>query len=99
MGWEIWLWAGPVPVGHIRDFCRIFDLTPANRKVSSPGEEQPDAPKDLTYVVVHAVDVEPLDCLQDVHQRYTSGSRAQGTPALAGGVGALRTEQYPHVQD
>ena len=29
------------------------------RKASSPGEEDPNAPKDLIYVVVHGIDIEP----------------------------------------
>jgi hypothetical protein len=62
MGWEIWLWAGPVPVGPISSYSsQIFVLTPTptHRKASSPGEEDPDAPKNLIYVVVHGVDIEP----------------------------------------
>lgn len=32
---------------------------PHHRKASSPGEEDPDAPKNLIYVVVHGIDIEP----------------------------------------
>ena len=60
MGWEIWLWAGPVPVGHIHDPCEIFGLTPSpQQKVSSPGGEDPDGPKNLIYVIVHGIDIRP----------------------------------------
>jgi len=34
-------------------------ISPTNRKASSPGEEDPNAPKNLIYVVVHGVDIEP----------------------------------------
>src|SRR5258706_3910055 len=37
----------------------IFDLILPHRKASSPGEEDPDAPKNLIYVVVHGIDIEP----------------------------------------
>jgi len=58
MGGEIWLWAGPVPVGRLRDPGQYLTST-SNRKASSPGEEDPNAPKNLMYVVVHGIDIEP----------------------------------------
>lgn len=59
MGWEIRLWAGPVPVSCIRNPCGSFVSPPRHRKASSPGEEDPDALKNLIYVVVHGIDIEP----------------------------------------
>src|SRR5258706_7670143 len=58
MGWEVWLWAGPIPVSHIRSTCGYLISFPY-RKASSPGEDDPNAPKNLIYVVVHGVDIEP----------------------------------------
>ena len=44
---------------HLRSTCGIFDLTHPHRKASSPGEEDPNAPKNLIYVVVHGIDIYP----------------------------------------
>ena len=64
---EFLKWVGIFGCGQVQFRLVIFVIlvgylitSPSpNRKASSPGEEDPDAPKDLIYDVVHGIDIKP----------------------------------------
>ena len=64
---EFLKWVGKFGCGQVQFRLVLFMILvgylisspPPNRKASSPGEDDPDAPKNLIYVFVHGIDIKP----------------------------------------